>query len=170
MTENILEFIKKLKDNELWSLYAQSIKELKERELIRTRNIVGERGEFLVIETYSKNPSIPNLQAAPQGTQNIDAISRKGARYSIKTVTHPGRGTGVFHGITKTKEESPKKQHFEYAIIVIIDKEFELKEMYELSWKQFLYFKRWHSTVRAWMLPINEIIKKEAKKIYPLTK
>jgi len=27
------------------------------------------------------------LQAAPQGTKNVDAISRKGERYSIKTGT-----------------------------------------------------------------------------------
>lgn len=53
---------------------------IKKRGLVRTNNITGERGEFLVIETYNKTSNISNLQAAPEGTQNVDALSRKGER------------------------------------------------------------------------------------------
>lgn len=40
---------------------------------------------------------MPNLQAAPAGTQNIDAISRNGERYSVKSSS--GNLTGVFYGL-----------------------------------------------------------------------
>ena len=46
------------------------------------------------VRYYNSTPNLPNLQAAPVGTENIDAISRAGKRYSIKTVT--GKTTGVF--------------------------------------------------------------------------
>ena len=46
-TKNILQ---NLDNEELWLLYADAELELKKRDLVRTRNIVGERGEFLAIE------------------------------------------------------------------------------------------------------------------------
>ena len=64
-------------------LYSMAIKELRKREIIRTNNVVGELGEYLAIEYYNKTSKLPNLAPAPVGTENIDAISRKGDRYSI---------------------------------------------------------------------------------------
>src|SRR3989344_7016445 len=91
--------IEKISESDLWSLYAYLALQLKERGLVRTRNIVGERGEFLAIETYNKIPGLAKLQAAPEGTQNVDALSRKGDRYSIKTITEPNSLTSVFYGL-----------------------------------------------------------------------
>ena len=48
-------------NEELWLLYADAELELKNRKLVRTRNIVGERGEFLAIETYNSISGLPNL-------------------------------------------------------------------------------------------------------------
>ena len=87
----------KCTNQELINTYSQVIKELKKRNIIRTKNVVGELGEFLAIEHYCKTPGLPNLQAAPVGTQNIDAISRSGERYSIKSTS--GNVTGVFYGL-----------------------------------------------------------------------
>jgi len=94
--EKIKSFLKELSDKDTWNAYALIIAELQKRKLIRTKNIVGERGEFLAIEFYNKTPGLPNLQAAPEGTQNVDALSRKGDRYSIKTISEPAKTTGVF--------------------------------------------------------------------------
>lgn len=66
-------------------LYSMAIKELKRRKVIRTNNVIGELGEYLAIAYYNKTPGLPNLSPAPIGTENIDAISRKGDRYSIKS-------------------------------------------------------------------------------------
>lgn len=98
-SEQLTKAVDVLPDEDLWTLYAYISLKLKERGLVRTRNIVGERGEFLAIKTYNETPGLAKLQAAPEGTQNVDAISRKGERYSIKTISEPGRLTGVFYGI-----------------------------------------------------------------------
>ena len=158
-----------LTNEELWLLYADTEKELKERGLVRTRNIVGERGEFLAIETYNSIAGLPNLQAAPEGTQNVDAISRKGERYSIKTVTEPGNTTGVFYGIGEKGDNLIPDKKFEHVIIVQIFKNYRPKKILELSWEQFLKYKRWHSTMRAWNISITKVVLSEAKVIADYT-
>jgi hypothetical protein len=166
MNDKFKQFFTSLKDGEIWDVYALSIKELKQRNLIRTRNIVGERGEFLAIEAYNNTSGLPGLQAAPEGTQNIDAISRKGERYSIKTITEPGKTTGVFYGCGNISDKSLPKQKFEYLLIVLIGKDFQLKNIYEITWKQFLEHRKWHSTMKAWNLSLTKKLLNKANKIF----
>ena len=156
--------IKELSDENVWSLYAHLALQLKERGLVRTRNIVGERGEFLAIETYNKIAGLPKLQAAPEGTQNVDALSRKGERYSIKTITSPGSTTGVFYGLSEPGV-TEKERKFEYVIIVVIDKNYDLVKMLELSWDQFLKYRKWHKTMRAWNISLTRQLCSEVKTI-----
>jgi hypothetical protein len=155
-----------LTDSEVWDVYALSINTLKQRGLVRTRNIVGERGEFLAIEFYNKNSHLPNLQAAPEGTQNVDALSRKGDRYSIKTITQPGKTTSVFYNCGNYGDENYPEKKFEFVIIVIIGKDFQQKQIIEIDWKQFLKFRKWHKTMRAWNISITENLLKEANILY----
>jgi hypothetical protein len=155
-----------LNNEELWLAFGDIKQELKNRGLVRTGNITGERGEFLVIEIYNSTPNMPNLQAAPEGTQNIDAISRKGERYSIKTITEPGRQTGVFYGIGDKEDESVPEKKFEYVVIVQLYKNYRPKKVLELNWEQFLKHKKWHTTMRAWSLTITESLLNDAKVIY----
>ena len=92
---------------------------------IRTNNITGERGEQLAISYYNKTLGLPKLQAAPKGTQNIDAISKKGERYTIKTLMLPNKTTGVFYGMG-TPDKPITEKVFEYLIIVVINEYYEL--------------------------------------------
>ena len=87
----------KVSDGELVELYSSCIKELKSREIIRTKNVLGELGEYIAIDFYNKTSGLPKLQTAPIGTQNVDAISRNGERYSIKSCTT--NTTGTFFGL-----------------------------------------------------------------------
>ena len=154
------------KDNEeLWLLYANAELELKKRGLVRTRNIVGERGEFLTIETYNSINGLPKLQAAPEGTKNVDALSRKGERYSVKTISEPSTTTGVFYGCGDNNEEVIEKK-FEYVVIVQIFKNYRPKRILELTWEQFLKYRKWHSTMRAWNLSVTQNLLSEAKIIF----
>ncbi|MCF6343971.1 MAG: hypothetical protein L3J15_04740 [Devosiaceae bacterium] len=166
MANKINKFFSGLIDSEVWDVYALSIEELKNRKLIRTRNIVGERGEFLAIETYNKTSGLSNLQAAPEGTQNVDAISRKGERYSIKTITAPRKTTGVFYNCGNQGDESAPDQKFEFVLVVIIGKNFQLENLYELTWVQFLKYKKWHKTMKAWNLSVTKDLIANANKIY----
>lgn len=156
--------VEKISDNDVWSLYAYLALQLKERKLVRTRNIVGERGEFLAIETYDKIAGLPKLQAAPEGTQNVDALSRKGERYSIKTITSPGTTTGVFYGLSEPGVQE-KEHKFEYVIVVVIDKHYDLLKMLELNWDQFLKYRKWHKTMRAWNISLTQQLCAEARTI-----
>ncbi len=158
--------IEKFSNDALIQLYSNIIKELKNRKIIRTKNILGDLGEFLAIEHYNSTPGFPNLQAAPAGTQNIDAISKKGERYSIKSTS--GNLTSVFYGLNDINSEEPEKQKFEFVIIVIFDNEFTLKQIVELNWELFIKYKRWHKTMRGWNLSITKNLIEESKKIFPL--
>ena len=163
--DQIIKQIDDLPDEEIWTLYAYLGLKLKERKLVRTRNIVGERGEFLAIKTYNDTPGLAKLQVAPEGTQNVDALSRKGERYSIKTISEPGNLTGVFYGCGERNVAAPEKK-FEYVIIVVIDKQYKPKRILELTWEQFLELRRWHKTMRAWNLSLTQELIAKAKTIF----
>lgn len=154
--EKIVKFLGELSDTELWYLFGKVKVLLMARGLVRTNNIIGERGEFAVVDIYNNTPGLPNLQKAPEGTQNVDALSRKGDRYSIKTITFPGKTTGVFYGIEQTDLNLEKK--FEYVVIVLLDNEMTPIHIYELDWDTFLKFKRWHSRMRAFNLSITSAL------------
>lgn len=147
-------------NEEIIGFYSDSIKELKRREIIRTKNVLGDLAEFLAIEFYRKNHSLPNLQAAPIGTQNIDAISRAGDRYSIKATT--GSVTGVFTGLEPKGSTQQDKQKFEYVLICKFDDNYKLKAIYELSWDMFIKHKKWHSTMKAWNISLSKDVMLDA--------
>ena len=150
----------KCSDQELINFYFYWIQELKKRNIIRTKNIVGELGEFLAIKYYNETPGMPKLQAAPTSTKSIDAISIKGERYSIKTVT--GKTTGVFYGLNEKNHE----KLFEYVIIVIMNDDYSINKILEITWNTFLKYKRWHSRMNAWNLSITKKLVKESKVIF----
>lgn len=163
--EELASKVDALPDEEIWTLYAYVSLKLKERNLIRTRNVVGERGEFLTIKIYNETAGLSKLQAAPEGTKNIDAISREGERYSIKTISESSTVTGVFYGLGDKEEQSPTKI-FEYVVVVVIDKYYKPKLVLELDWEIFLKFKRWHSTMQAWNLNVTRELISSAKTIF----
>lgn len=146
--------LKDISDNEIISMYSRIIKELKSRKIIRTKNVLGELGEYLAIQHYNTTPGLPKLQVAPVGTKNIDAISREGDRYSIKATS--GNITGVFTGVDFDKNGIPLKQYFEYIIICRFDDDFQLLNIYQVDWNTFIRHKHWHSRMKSWNLILNK--------------
>ena len=144
-------------DSDIIAMYSLIIKELKSREIIRTKNVLGDLGEYLAIQYYKNTAGLPVLQAAPIGTKNIDAISRDGERYSIKSTS--GNTTGVFTGVDFDKDGNPLKQYFEYVIICRFDDDYQLLNIYQLDWNTFVKHKHWHSRMKSWNLTItNDLI------------
>lgn len=148
--------LSRLKDNEVIQLYSDSIKELKRRGILRTNNVIGELGEYLAIDYFCKTAGLPKLQAAPVGTQNIDAISRSGDRYSIKSTS--GNSTGVFYGLQPKGSTLPDVQKFEYVLICKFDDNCNLEAIYQLTWEKFLLHKHWHSRMKAWNLTLSKAL------------
>ena len=141
-----------------------AIKELKRRGVIRTNNVIGELGEYLAITYYNKTPGLPNLSPAPVGTENIDAISRKGDRYSIKSTSNTT--TGVFYGLEPKDSDIPDTKKFEYVIICKFDDDYELNSILEMDWDTFLKNKRWHSRMNAWNLSLTKKLREQCKVIF----
>lgn len=83
----LVDFIRNLLDTDLIASYGVVIDELKRRQIIRSKNVVGDLGEYIAIKHYCDTKGLPKLQAAPPSTKNIDAISVDGDRYSIKATT-----------------------------------------------------------------------------------
>ncbi|MFC1453065.1 hypothetical protein ACFLSJ_06925, partial [Verrucomicrobiota bacterium] len=103
---------------------------------------------------YNGTPGLPTLQAAPAGTRNVDAISRNGERYSIKSTR--SNGTGAFYGLGDPESKEVDKQKFEYVVIVQFFDNFKVRRILELTWDQFIKHKRWHSRIRAWALGMSK--------------
>ena len=84
--------------------------ELKDRGVLRTKNIVGELGEYFAIDYYNSNPKLPSLSIAPITVKNIDALSRNGEIYSIKTVSSRKGTTGSFWDPKSIENNYKKRQ------------------------------------------------------------
>ena len=151
--------LKELNDEELVSMYPSLISELKEREIIRTDNVVGEIGEYLAINQYNKTPGLSKLIRTAKSTKNIDAVSNKGERYSIKTITTST--TGVIHGV-----DTIENKLFEKLIIVQLDKKFVVKRVIEIDWATFFKHKKWHSTMKAHNIQVTKSLLDDAVVIY----
>lgn len=156
--------LEKLSTSELIETYSQIISLLKGRKVIRTKNLLGELAEYLVINHYKNTPRLPNLQTALAGTQNVDALSRHGERYSIKGTT--GKLTGVFYGLNPPNSTDLEPQKFEYVIIACFNSNFKLVKILELTWEQFLMNKRWHNTMKAWNISVTKRLIEGIKVIF----
>jgi len=148
-----------LSDEELVETYPQLLAELKTRGIIRTNNLIGELGEFLAIQSYNNNPSLPKLQLQIASTKNIDATSSKGERYAIKSIS--GNATGVFSSLSTNSSE----RMFEYLVIVKFKKDYSLDGIYEISWSQFLEFRRMKQPEGKWNVPITRELLNSSKRI-----
>ena len=156
--------INELDTLELINTYSEIINTLKERGVIRTKNLIGDIGEYLAIEYFNKTSGKSNLQFAPAGTKNIDAISRNGDRYSIKSTS--SNLTGVFYGLENPDSNKENSQKFEYLLIVQFKDNFKLKRIIQLDWKTFLDFKKWHKTMNAWNISVTKTLLEKADIIY----
>lgn len=133
-----------LGDQDLIRLRARVHREMKQRRLPVT---VGGTAEQLAIRYFNNTPGFPTLQEAPPNTSNVDALSRKGERYSIKAI-QTGRKTGTVY----PDRENPDKQLFEYLLVVRMDEEWSLQAIYEFDWPLFVKLRSWDIRMNAWYI------------------
>ena len=152
--------LKELSDKDLIKLYPALLKELRVRGIAKTKNVVGELGEYITKRIYSETPNFPKLQDAPASTKNIDAISVRGERYAIKASS--GNNTGVFASLPL---DDDNKIYFEYLVVVLFDEDYQLKMILEADWGVFLKFRRIKKPEGKWYLPINKEFIKSCKSI-----
>lgn len=126
---------------------------------------VGGVGEKLVIEHFRKTPGLPKLQAAPRGTKNVDALSRSGERYSIKTVCN-AKKTGTIYPDSDDRD----KQLFEYVLIVRLAGDWSLESIRQLAWADFVKVRSWDKRMNAWYVAVSSRALEAAKPIYQAPK
>jgi hypothetical protein len=137
----------KLTDERLLRLRARIDTEIRKRGL---KFNVGEVGENLAIAHFNATKNLPKLLRSPRGTKNVDALSREGERYSIKTV-RDAKKTGTIYPDSVDRE----KQLFEHLLIVRLTQGLELEAMYRLSWDQFVQIRQWDRRMNAWYVGIS---------------
>ena len=149
---------------ELIHIYNDLLQEMKKRNLIRSKNVIGDLGEYIVIDYYQRTKGLPKLQIAPPSTKNIDAISVDGERYSIKCITT--NTTGVFYGIPQDCDIGEIKQPFEYVIVIRLDEDLKPSLILQIDWETFFKHKHWHSRMSAHNLIVNKSLLSESKIIF----
>jgi hypothetical protein len=138
---------KELNNNDLWIEYIKIHKELERRKLININNVIGRYGEFLALEKYNSSKKLSHLKINTDSEINIDALNSKKERYIIKTILEPSNRTSVFY--------VDDKKVFDYVIIVHIAKDYKLIKIVELTWEQFLEFRKWNKVLRGWSVNIG---------------
>ncbi len=147
MSQQVLFELARLLDHDLIQLRHRIEKEVRRRGL---RLTVGDVGERLVVAHFNATPGLPKLQPAPPGTKNVDALSRDGDRYSIKTVLN-AKKTGTVY----PDRDRPDKQLFEFLIIAALSDDHDLRSIHQFSWDQFLAVRCWDKRMSAWYVPYS---------------
>jgi hypothetical protein len=137
--------LEKKQDDELIALRIQLDKEFKKRGI---KFSVGDIGELIAIKHFNNTAGLSNLQKAPNGTKNVDALSRSGERYSVKTIKEGGK-TGTIY----PDSGNNRTQLFEFILVVLLNDDYELLKFYRFSWKQFIKIRQWDKTMNAWYIP-----------------
>lgn len=137
----------KLSDEELLLLRADLRTEMRKRGIADS---VGAVGEQLAIEHFRKTPGLPKLHPAQRGTKNVDANSRDGERYSIKSVCSAKKTGTVYQ-----PAQDQKKQLFEYLLIVKLAEDWSLQSIHQLAWADFVKVRSWDKRMNAWYVAIS---------------
>ena len=123
---------------------------------------VGEIGEKLAISVFKERPDLPVLVPAPPGTKNIDAISREGNRYSIKTQQRAKKSGTIY-----PDQIDNGRQLFEFILIVLINENIALERIIELDWQQFCAVRSWDIRMNAWYVSRSNRVLNAGRQIYP---
>ena len=123
---------------------------------------VGELGERLAISLFKRRPDLPVLVPAPTGTKNVDALSRDGERYSIKTLQR-AKKTGTVYPDPLDKD----RQLFEFLIIVLLSDSYELSEVFLLDWQEFCVARSWDRRMSAWYVAKSRRALGTGRRIFP---
>ncbi|OHD54315.1 MAG: hypothetical protein A2Y33_01295 [Spirochaetes bacterium GWF1_51_8] len=155
--------LNEMNGEELMRLYFDIIKELKQKNIIHSKNIIGDLGEF-VARVFYVPPKYKELSPQKNNNKDTDAIDTDNKTYSIKTTSI--KQTSMFHNLPSPGEPIPQTPNFDYVIIVDYSDFTNLRGIYEITWAQFWDLKKWNSTNKAWYLRINKELLGVCKTIY----
>ena len=56
---------------ELIQIYGELLSQMREDKLIRSKNVTGDLGEYIVVDYYTKTKGLPKLQFVPPSTKTL---------------------------------------------------------------------------------------------------
>jgi hypothetical protein len=159
-------FLRKLEDKELLNTYSKLLFELKKRKMIRTNNLVGDIGEFIVLDYFNSKENYPDLVQAETNEKAYDAFEKenRNIKYAIKSTST--KMTGIFWGLEPKGSKNLDTQIFNFVIVVKFDKNYSLQSIYQIDWNDFQSLKSWHSMTNGWKLSLTRRFESIAKLIY----
>jgi hypothetical protein len=95
----------------------------------------------------------------------VDALSRNGDRYSIKTVWNAKKTSTIYPDRTNRDN-----QLFEFLLIVRLAADWTLESIYQLTWADFITVRSWDSRMNAWYVGCSASNLKRTKQIYFVTR
>ena len=137
---------------QLISPNSKAYRELKKRGILRTKNVVGELGEYYAIEFYNSKDNLPELTQAEAGLKNVNAFSSSGEKFSIKSVTSRKGTTGSFWDPLAIQNN---ERQFDFLIISILDDNYLLDLLIELSWDEFMQHKRFNKRMNSYNISLT---------------
>ena len=155
-------------DVDLIRAYGDLLKEMKARKIIRSGNLVGDLGEYLAMDCYNRTPGLVKLGPAPAGCKSFDAVGRNGKRYSIKSTS--GAVTGSFFGLLSPTSSGQDEPIFDFLVVVQFDNDYSLKRIIEITWPQFVQYKKWLPGQNAFNVPVTQKVIAAATTIFPTSK
>jgi hypothetical protein len=159
--ENFEKMLLTLNDDDLIFLRVLVDDEMTRRDISVN---VGDLGEKLVIDFFNSTPGLSNLMKSQKGSKNVDALSRSGDRYSIKTIMK-AKKTGTVY----PDDENPVKQLFEHLLLVRLNLQYQLESIHSFTWEAFMKVKAWDKRMNAFYVPVSKKRLQLAKKIFPRT-
>lgn len=130
---------------ELLGYFADVLEELKQREVIRTRNNpVADYAEWLATQSLG-------LSLEPNSRAGYDAINKRGERFQIKSrrldPSNKSRQRSVIRNL-EVKE-------FDYLIGILFEKDFTVKEAYKIPHEIIEDYARFNKHVNGYFLNLR---------------
>ncbi len=134
--------------------YSRSVKNLRKRKIIRSKNITGDLGEHYA-KIYFENRYKKKFVLESPSNKSFDATCN-GEKYAIKTISTST--TSVFYGVT-----NKENRIFDYLIIVEIDETYQPKEIIKMDWDTFFEYKKQHKTMKAPNISVTNILRNDKR-------
>ncbi len=168
MSEEKSNFDLPKENTQLLALYSAVIKEMHSREIIKSKRVTGDLGEYYALQIYNNTKGLAKLGKTQTGTKDYDATDRQGKRYSIKAIS--GKASSPFYGIPKDRLDEIKAQpKFDFLILVSFTDIFELGSVYELTWGEVIPRLRWRDSIKAFQLPFSKELMRNTRKSFQLS-
>lgn len=133
------EFFSALSDEEVGQVWARAMRELRDRDLIRSwNNPVADYAERLAAEELG-------LDLAPPVAQGYDATDHAGRRYQIKSRRLTPQNKSRQLGVVRKLEQL----EFDDLIAVIFDQDLVLLEMWRIPHAVVVDFGKWVPTLNG---------------------